>query len=138
MILCVGVAGSGKSMLLRSLKDRSAALFEGYVPEVVDPDEPPPPPGPAPLLASIATIGTDFVKISKPSDKRNSPPEGWLSFQVHRGEFFKNSRRRQPHAYARKSVLKTGSCWKSFENDTHAFYENSFPRDFRTKSEMIL
>jgi hypothetical protein len=81
MILCLGITGSGKSVLLRSLKERSTLLFNGYVPEEVNPDDKPDHPGPAPLLPSVATVGTDLVKLSKPSQKRNGPPEGQLDFR---------------------------------------------------------
>ena len=78
MILCLGVTGSGKTMLLHSLKERSALLLEGSVPEVVDPDEVPEFPVPVPLLPSVATVGTDLIKLSRPSTKRNCPPEGLM------------------------------------------------------------
>ena len=78
MILCLGVTGSGKTMLLHSLKERSALLLEGSVPEVVDPDEVPEFPIPVPLLPSVATVGTDLIKLSRPSTKRNCPPEGLM------------------------------------------------------------
>ena len=79
MILCLGVSGSGKSMLLHCLKERSLQLFNGYVPEavaVVDVDDSDEFSHPAPLLASVATVGTDFVRLSKPGEKRKSPDQG--------------------------------------------------------------
>ena len=77
MILCLGVTGSGKSMLLHCLKERSSALFNGYVPaEVVVEDDDGLNQEPVPLLAAVATVGTDLVHLTKPGSKRNSPPQG--------------------------------------------------------------
>ena len=83
MILCLGVTGAGKSMLLKCLKDRSALLLTGDLPEVVvNLDDDPQPVGPAPLLASVATVGTDLIKLSRPGSKRNSCPEGLSIFKL--------------------------------------------------------
>jgi hypothetical protein len=83
MILCLGVSGSGKSMLLHCLKEKSLQLANGLnVAEavaVVDLDDLDESSIPAPLLASVATVGTDFVRLSKPGVKRNSPAQGSLS-----------------------------------------------------------
>ena len=63
-------------MLLHCLKERSTALFNGYVPAEVVEDEDGMNHEPAPLLAAVATVGTDLVHLSKPGTKRNSPPQG--------------------------------------------------------------
>lgn len=68
-ILCLGISGSGKSMLLHCLKERCLALSLGLVPEDVVVDDDDAVKQPPPLLMTVPTVGTDLVRLQKPGAK---------------------------------------------------------------------
>lgn len=74
MILCLGILGSGKSMLIHFLKERCHDLFQGYVPEEV-PEGENPTLEPEPLVPMISTLGTDLNMLSRPGCKKTDPPD---------------------------------------------------------------
>ena len=74
MIICLGISGSGKSMLIHYLRERCDDLFQGYVPIEI-PEGEKPPMEPEPLLPVISTLGTDLITLSRPGGKRTDPAE---------------------------------------------------------------